>query len=1620
MIFNPLFIEKSSNSGSVSVAKNPKISGASYLFNDIINVLTNSDDLGKSAKAGSAFKAFGQEFGENEGIELNLLQTAEIDLETHKSGDVKKFVKNLLALLGDNSSDEVESSDNIVVETNGQKYVVDNSKLNEMLESIIGQIKFVSNNTAKVDSNSTPITANQLVNILSENKGLVISISDADKIASFQIVNDSQAKDNELFSGDSKNNKTANGFIVKYTESKVNPADENIVAGLALAYTGNPISTSVNNIVAEPENTEDIKNNVAFYSYNHTNEQESNGINPFIAKSKLANISQMTDGEQQNKSVINKPELKAENEPKNDIAEELNSSVVSDSAVNSKDTLSEDITKQNKSVNKKLNNIGLKLNTIGEQIKETKNIYASIDNVAPSKTVETIEPLLTNDAQSEKNIVEPSVEKVDEKVNSNTTTVNTKSQTETISNTENKVLNAEDSKNIGQTTTSTVEINQPATSKQYNVKDDNPVLNNTSINVDVNKGNKNEVSPNFSTTLNDTQKKNTDNVKQNSVEKPNNFNEPLKTEKNNKEEFINKTVDILNTADTNESKEIISDLKNGEVSFKSDGKDTTLKQQNVNAPVSEDIDIENKLTDNKTIEINKENTSAPKNQNENVELSVKEEVKKNSQTLNVAAETEGGNNKEKNKVVDEIVVDKKENIETTIKSNFVVSDDNVVKESTDNAVKQKSVKIENVVDNKIPLQDENVIDEKQSVNFKEKPHVNTTQNSELPKDINVEKLIDDEPVINKESYISKAEVKTSQPEVDISNTEKSPVAGENNVKENVVDNLSKVVSTDKSFDNITPQIHNEKTIGNLNPQVKDTDTLKADISPEGNKQVNTPTDVESKQTVVEEAKPETINVKQTNDLNSVAEESDKSVVVESPKQSNVEIKSTSDTNTLKNIKSVEDVKVNNTINSTLDNDSKLSKAEIKTDVQYKPKVENNNVSIPIETEPVADNSSIPVEKPITTPENSKLPLDSFNNAEDNKKVDPVFTSKSNFNEVNNEIISENKQEPVTEAIPKAKVKEEPKLNLGNAQTPNTKVEEPVIKNATPEVSTQKVELKEEPKVNLGNIQTPNTKVEEPVIKNATPEVSTQKVELKEEPKLNLGNAQTLNTKVEEPVIKNATPEVPSQKVELKEEPKLNLGNAQTLNTKVEEPVIKNATPEVSTQKVELKEEPKVNLGNIQTPNTEVEEPVIKNESTLTSELKSIVGDKKSPDVELNLKNNDVKETREPFKVSTASKNNQSVSINTKIDSLVNKAIDKGVTTFTLHPSDTKITNQTINVNSKIDNLTENQADYSNVENITDGLTEPNLNLNSESKFEKNVVDDKKRTIDINNAQHDKKQTIDENAFVRNTNAKNNNETIVGNNTNKAKAKAEEDDPVKAENVVSVKIKRTVKNVVEGTPENRAAEPVKAESEKSTTKTSETTTKTEIKAENFTVNSESSKQSNNSSSNSESREHEESKHTVGMKIGEVENKEKKIFDDILVKQQSNEKNVKLTEVIKEVSRYIEKQEKGSLTINIEPENMGKVKISVEVNDKVVRANITVENETVKNMLESKLGDLQSNLNKNGNQNSFVNINLQEQANKNAKNNSSRGKNQKDIPVDSIEETEEAKQKSLGYNTYEYLA
>ncbi|MBK7104443.1 MAG: flagellar hook-length control protein FliK [Ignavibacteriae bacterium] len=135
-----------------------------------------------------------------------------------------------------------------------------------------------------------------------------------------------------------------------------------------------------------------------------------------------------------------------------------------------------------------------------------------------------------------------------------------------------------------------------------------------------------------------------------------------------------------------------------------------------------------------------------------------------------------------------------------------------------------------------------------------------------------------------------------------------------------------------------------------------------------------------------------------------------------------------------------------------------------------------------------------------------------------------------------------------------------------------------------------------------------------------------------------------------------------------------------------------------------------------------------------------------------------------------------------------------------------------------------------------------------------------------------------------------------------------------------------------------------------------------------------------------------------------------------------KVVKSTEIIKELSKFISNQEKGSLTFDIKPESLGKMKITLTTVENVLKASIEVDNEQAKGMVERNVEKLQEELSKNGIQLSSLNISLGQPKNHkgekrtNTKNNS----NENQTETDKIDFEEDKKTKTLGYNTYEYIA
>lgn len=134
-----------------------------------------------------------------------------------------------------------------------------------------------------------------------------------------------------------------------------------------------------------------------------------------------------------------------------------------------------------------------------------------------------------------------------------------------------------------------------------------------------------------------------------------------------------------------------------------------------------------------------------------------------------------------------------------------------------------------------------------------------------------------------------------------------------------------------------------------------------------------------------------------------------------------------------------------------------------------------------------------------------------------------------------------------------------------------------------------------------------------------------------------------------------------------------------------------------------------------------------------------------------------------------------------------------------------------------------------------------------------------------------------------------------------------------------------------------------------------------------------------------------------------------------------KIIKTQEIISEFSKIIQTGEKQSMTFQLTPENLGKVKLIVELVENQINTRIEVENEQVKQFIQSNLEQLKQNLQSSGIQLSTVNVSLTESEQKFAKAFTPRKKSGERVSkVKTNDEETHPTQKSLGYNTYEFLA
>lgn len=136
-----------------------------------------------------------------------------------------------------------------------------------------------------------------------------------------------------------------------------------------------------------------------------------------------------------------------------------------------------------------------------------------------------------------------------------------------------------------------------------------------------------------------------------------------------------------------------------------------------------------------------------------------------------------------------------------------------------------------------------------------------------------------------------------------------------------------------------------------------------------------------------------------------------------------------------------------------------------------------------------------------------------------------------------------------------------------------------------------------------------------------------------------------------------------------------------------------------------------------------------------------------------------------------------------------------------------------------------------------------------------------------------------------------------------------------------------------------------------------------------------------------------------------------------------KTLKQEEIISEFSRFIQQGEKQSISFQLTPENLGKVKLVVDLVDDIITTKIEVENEQIKQFIQSNIEQLKNNLQSSGIQLTNINISLADYSQKQnqkiineKKKYNSRIENEENLKT----EKEPKIKKNLGYNTYEYLA
>ncbi len=149
------------------------------------------------------------------------------------------------------------------------------------------------------------------------------------------------------------------------------------------------------------------------------------------------------------------------------------------------------------------------------------------------------------------------------------------------------------------------------------------------------------------------------------------------------------------------------------------------------------------------------------------------------------------------------------------------------------------------------------------------------------------------------------------------------------------------------------------------------------------------------------------------------------------------------------------------------------------------------------------------------------------------------------------------------------------------------------------------------------------------------------------------------------------------------------------------------------------------------------------------------------------------------------------------------------------------------------------------------------------------------------------------------------------------------------------------------------------------------------------------------------------------------------DDNILREQAKQsdvtKTVKTYEIIKEIKSFIEQGNRSSMTLKILPENLGSVKVSLDMVKNMVQARIDVDSENVKQFVQTNLDSLKHSLAQSGVNVSTLQVNVSSSDQKQPRFASpSKRKGGFGKALDFEEESSEAAKKIMGYNSYDYIA